>query len=119
MPCRSMEYLQVWAYHYRNLIQPAQWKATGLECDKMSRQAVAFHMDHIIGEIKKHLGDLLVPVLPMFILIVMKLAILTWTPKMREEFLARRGYDLTPYLPIFAGRMSRQQKGFAKIQKRF
>src|SRR5664279_2619641 len=31
------------------LIQPAQWKATGLECDKMSEEAVTFHIDHIRG----------------------------------------------------------------------
>ena len=26
----------------------------------------------------------------------------SWTPKMREEFKARRGYDLTPFLPTWA-----------------
>ena len=34
------------------LIQPAQWKAIGLECDKMSSEAVTFHISHVIGEIK-------------------------------------------------------------------
>ena len=38
--------------------QPAQWQATGLECDKLNREAVAFHMDHVIREIRSHLGDL-------------------------------------------------------------
>jgi hypothetical protein len=28
-----------------------------------------------------------------------------WTPKMREEFGARRGYDLVPFLPAFSGRI--------------
>jgi hypothetical protein len=28
-----------------------------------------------------------------------------WTPALREEFRARRGYDLLPYLPVFAGRL--------------
>lgn len=37
------------------LIQPAQPQAIGLECDKMSEEAVNFHLDHIIGEVKKHL----------------------------------------------------------------
>ena len=26
----------------------------------------------------------------------------SWTPRMREEFRTRRGYDLTPFLPKFA-----------------
>jgi len=29
----------------------------------------------------------------------------TWTPEFRAEFLARRGYDLLPYLPVLAGRI--------------
>jgi hypothetical protein len=28
-----------------------------------------------------------------------------WTPTLREEFLKRRGYDLTPWLPVLAGRI--------------
>jgi len=40
-------------------IQPAQWKATGLECNKMSEEAVRFHMNHVIGEIRKYLCDLI------------------------------------------------------------
>ncbi|MFM8982086.1 MAG: glycosyl hydrolase, partial [Spartobacteria bacterium] len=40
------------------LTQPNQWEAMGLECDKMSGEAVAFHLRHVIGELKKHLGPL-------------------------------------------------------------
>ena len=28
-----------------------------------------------------------------------------WTPRFAQEFRARRGYDLTPYLPVFGGRI--------------
>ncbi len=28
-----------------------------------------------------------------------------WTAKMRDEFQSRRGYDMTPYLPVFTGRV--------------
>jgi hypothetical protein len=28
----------------------------------------------------------------------------TWTPAFREEFRKRRGYDMTPWLPVLAGR---------------
>ncbi len=30
---------------------------------------------------------------------------LTWTPALRDEFRARRGYDMLPYLPVLAGKI--------------
>ncbi len=87
------------------LIQPAQWKATGLECDKMSQQAVDFHIDHVIGEIQKHLGDLIGAGFTHVHFDSYEAGNPTWTPKMKEEFIKRRGYDCTPYLPSFAGRI--------------
>ena len=87
------------------LMQPAQWKATGLECDKMSLEAVTFHMDHVIGEIQKHLGDLIGDGFTSVHFDSYEAGYPTWTPKMKEQFAARRGYDITPYLPTFAGRI--------------
>lgn len=80
------------------LIQPAIWKSTGLECDKMNPEAVAFHMDHVIADIKKHLGDLVGHGLNFLWFDSYEAGTPSWTPKMREEFKARRGYDLTPFL---------------------
>ncbi|SHM90739.1 glycosyl hydrolase [Mucilaginibacter sp. OK098] len=85
-------------------VQPAQWQATGLECDKMSREAVEFHMDHVIGEIKSHLGDLVGKTIDHVYFDSYEENDATWTPKMREQFSSRRGYDLLPYLAVFAGR---------------
>lgn len=101
---------------------PAQWKINGLECDKMNPEAVAFHADHVIREIKKHLGDLpgnglkflhfdsyeagpehWTPEWPY------------WTPMMPAEFSKRKGYDLTPFLPVLANRTiegEKESKGF-------
>ncbi len=86
------------------LVFPAQWQSTGLECDKMSREAVEFHIGYVISEIQKHLGDLAGKVFTHVHFDSYEAGIPTWTPKMREEFLKRRGYDLTPYLVTFAGR---------------
>ena len=86
------------------LIQPAIWKATGLECDKMNPEAVAFHMDHVIAEIRKHLGDLVGHGLNYLWFDSYEAGTPSWTPKMREEFKTRRGYDLTPFLPTWAHR---------------
>jgi len=85
------------------LIQPAAWKATGLECDKMNPEAVSFHMDHIISEIKDHLGDLIGTGFTHVHFDSYEAGTPSWTPKMPDEFLKRRGYDITPYLPILAG----------------
>lgn len=41
------------------MIQLAQWAAPGLECDKRDRDAVAFHGQHRIDELKRNLGDLI------------------------------------------------------------
>ncbi len=86
------------------LIQPAQWRATGFEADKMSPAAVTFHMEHVIGEIQRHLGDLIGTGFTHLHFDSYEAGTPTWTPQMRAEFLARRGYDLMPFLPILAKR---------------
>ncbi len=101
------------------LIQPAQWKATGFECDKMSQEAVDFHMDHVIGEIQKHLGDLIGTGFTHVHFDSYEAGTPTWTPKMREEFSKRRGYDLAPYLLTFAGREVGGKENTAKFKNDF
>jgi len=102
-----------------SLIFPAQWQATGLECDKMSREAVEFHMDHIIGEIKKHLGDLVGTGFTHVHFDSYEAGIPGWTPKMPEEFNSRRGYDIRLWLPIFAGRKVGTTKDSLKFRNDF
>lgn len=86
------------------IIQPAQWEATGLECDKMSQEAVEFHIKHVTTEIQKHVGDLIGTGFTHVHFDSYEAGKPTWTPKMREEFKTRRGYELTPYLLTFAKR---------------
>jgi hypothetical protein len=101
------------------LIQPAQWKATGLECDKMSIEAVNFHMDHVINEIKSHLGDLIGTGFSHVHFDSYEAGLPTWTPKMREDFKSRQGYDMTSYLPIFAGRIINSKQDSTKFKTDF
>ncbi|MEO7768426.1 MAG: glycosyl hydrolase, partial [Ferruginibacter sp.] len=100
-------------------MQPAQWQTTPLECDKMSEAAVSFHMDHIIGEIQKHLGDLIGTGFTHVHFDSYEAGTAKWTPKMREEFLTRRGYDLITYLPMFAGRKIGDKKDSVKFASDF
>jgi hypothetical protein len=85
--------------------QPNQWEAMGLECDKMSEEAVAFHLQHVIGQLKKHLGPLVGTGLQHILLDSYEAGKPYWTPLMPQEFAQRRGYDLKPFLPIFAQRV--------------
>lgn len=86
------------------MIQPAQWDAMGLECDKLSAEAVTFHFQHVLSEIRQHLGDLAGKTLTTLYCDSYEAGDPTWTPRMREEFQARRGYDVIPWLPTLAGR---------------
>lgn len=101
------------------MIQPAQWEAMGLECDKMSREAVAFHFQHVLSEMKKHLGDQLGKGLTTLYCDSYEAGTPTWTPKMREEFKSRRGYELTPWLPVLAGRVVGSDKETAAFKNDF
>ena len=85
-------------------IQPADWGSFGLECDKMNPEAVEFHLDHVIAEWKKHLGDDLRSAgLQHILLDSYEAGRPTWTPHLREEFKSRRGYDCLDFLPILGG----------------
>ncbi|MBN8460806.1 MAG: hypothetical protein J0M04_23495 [Verrucomicrobia bacterium] len=86
-------------------IQPSQWAAMGHECDKMNPEAVEFHMKHVIGKLREHLGDLIgCPGLTNLHFDSYEAGEPSWTPRMREEFKARRGYDPLAWLPVLAGR---------------
>ena len=85
-------------------IQPTDWDSFGLECDKMNPEAVSFHLDHVIAEWKRHLGpDLKAAGLTHVLLDSYEAGEPSWTPAMREEFKARRGYDCLDFLPILGG----------------
>jgi hypothetical protein len=100
-------------------IFPAQWQATGFECDKMNPEAVAFHIDHVIDGIKRHLGDLIGTGFTYVHFDSYEAGMPTWTPLMPQEFEHRRGYDLTPFLPIFAGRRIGTADDSLKFRKDF
>ncbi|HEX8461460.1 MAG TPA: glycosyl hydrolase, partial [Segetibacter sp.] len=101
------------------LIQPAQWEATGFEVDKISPEAMLFHMSHVVGEIKKHLGDLIGTGFTHVHFDSYEAGFPTWTPKMREEFLSRRKYDLLTYLPSFAKRIIISKDETSKFNRDF
>ncbi len=75
----------------------------GLAMDHLSREAAGRHFEEIA---KKMLEDKRAvngknPVY--FYLDSWEVRIANWTPDFREEFQRRKGYDMTPYLPVLAG----------------
>lgn len=99
--------------------QPAQWQATGLECDKMSREAVEFHMNHVVTEIRQHLGNLIGTGFTHVHFDSHEAGVPSWTPRMREEFATRRGYELKPFLATFAKRTIGSVEQTKKFQTDF
>jgi len=86
---------------------PAPESGRGLECDKFSKDAAAAMYNGLIGKLVAEnkavsgQGKVLVSTH----IDSWEVGSQNWTPKMREEFQARRGYDLWKFLPAFTGRV--------------
>ncbi|MDR1816862.1 MAG: hypothetical protein LBR07_01470, partial [Puniceicoccales bacterium] len=87
------------------LVGPAPTTGAGLECDKLSVKAAESAFN---GQIAKLAADNRALAGAGKTLVSTHIdswenGSQTWTPLMREEFLARRRYDLLPFLPVIAG----------------
>lgn len=77
----------------------------GLECDKMSKEAAEAHFTGMMGRVIEKAGPLVGKSLVATHIDSWECGSQNWTPKFREEFQRRRGYDLIPYLPTITGRI--------------
>lgn len=84
---------------------PAPEEGRGLECDKMSREAVKAFFDAALGPILADIGPLAGRTLRSVLIDSYEVGCQNWTPRFGEEFRQRRGYDLLPYLPVMTGRV--------------
>ena len=76
----------------------------GLECDKFNPVAVKLQFDNWYGQALKHGGpEIAKKVLSVFHVDSWECGSQNWSPVFKAQFLKRRGYDLTPYLPIMTG----------------
>lgn len=101
------------------LLQPCQWEAIGLECDKMDPEAVEFHLDHIIKAAREHLGDFVGNGFNFYHFDSYEAGTPDWTRRMPAEFRSRRGYDLTPFLPTLANRVIDNEAEVEKFRQDF
>jgi hypothetical protein len=83
---------------------PAPDAGRGLECDKLSREALDAHWNDGIAPLLKKLGPLAGKSVNDCLIDSYEVGCNNWTPKFREEFLRRRGYDPIPFLPALTGR---------------
>lgn len=84
---------------------PAPATGRGLESDKLSKEATEAHFAGLMGKIIADSPALAGKVLVATHIDSWETGSQNWTPRMREEFTRRRGYDPLPFLPILAGRV--------------
>lgn len=85
---------------------PASPEATGLEVDKLNRQAVKAYFDNYLDQYKDATGGLMGKRGLQFVITdSWEAGAQNWTGEMMAEFNRRRGYDMRPWLPALAGRI--------------
>jgi hypothetical protein len=82
---------------------PAPAGGEGLECDKLSKEALDAHWAGMMGKLIEKFGPLAGKSFTKVEVDSWEVGSQNWTPKFREEFLRRRGYDMTPFLPVLGG----------------
>lgn len=88
--------------------RPAPLPGVGFECSKMDTTALNHHLDHFVGRLMAAVGHK-----PhdrpagwnMLHIDSWEMGTQNWTDHFKEIFKARRGYDLTPYLPTLSGQI--------------
>ena len=76
----------------------------GLECDKFSRAAVGKQIDNWFGKVYRTIDpEVAKRVLKILYVDSWECGSQNWSDTFAAEFKARRGYDLMPYLPLYAG----------------
>jgi len=74
-----------------------------LECDKLSAEAVKLHLDNVLKPLVEHLGPLVGKSFKHILMDSYEAGDCNWTQTFREDFIASRGYDPLPHLPVIAG----------------
>lgn len=83
---------------------PASPEATGLEVDKLNAEYVKAYFTNYLDQYKNATGGLMgAKGLQYMITDSWEAGTQNWTDKMISEFLNRRGYDLTPWIPVLTG----------------
>jgi hypothetical protein len=85
---------------------PASPEATGLEVDKLDRDAVRTYLDRYLTQYQSASGGLLgARGVGFMVTDSWEAGTQNWTPALFDEFRRRRGYDLHAWLPVLTGQV--------------
>jgi alpha-L-rhamnosidase len=93
--------------------------AYGPMIDHFSAEATEAHLLHFINLLQPQIGDLQKSALKYLYTDSYEVRGEMWTPKLREEFQRRKGYDLLPYLPVLEGLTVRDRATTERFQHDF
>ncbi len=82
---------------------PSPASGRGLECDKLSKEGIEAQFAGMMGKLIADVGPGAGRTLVTTHIDSWENGSQNWTPRMREEFQKRRGYDLMPLLPVLSG----------------
>ncbi|TCS88999.1 alpha-L-rhamnosidase-like protein [Anseongella ginsenosidimutans] len=88
------------------ITRPAPYPGLGFEADKFDTVALNAHLDAYIGTLFRHIGKFDTASaggLKRLHMDSWEMGAQNWTPRFREEFIKRRGYDPQPFYPVYAG----------------
>ncbi len=95
---------------------PAPEAGRGLECDKLSREAIELHWEKGVAPVLADIGpDLVGKSLNNALIDSYEMGSQNWTPKLRRAFIAQHRYDPLPWMPVVTGRVI----GSAEQSERF
>ncbi len=86
--------------------RPAPLPGLGFEADKMDTTAMNAHLAQFTGKLLQKIGvpdKNLEGGLKMLHMDSWEMGAQNWSPKLREEFIKRRGYDPLKYYPVYSG----------------
>lgn len=87
------------------MTRPSPAAAVGLECDRLAKAGIDAHYNAFLKPIFEGTGTAAGTALSHVHVDSWEAGGQNWTAKFPDEFRARRGYDLRPWLPVLTGRM--------------
>ena len=84
---------------------PATPEGEGPECDKLDKRGIRAHFDHVMKRMVDLAGPAAGKTFHTFFVDSWEAGGQNWTGNMPAEFKRRRGYDITPFLPVLTGRV--------------
>lgn len=95
---------------------PASPEATGLEVDKLDKEAVRKYINTYLDMYKDATGGLMgAKGLQYMVLDSYEAGHMTWTKDFPNEFQKRRGYDIIPWMPVLTGRVVKNMESSEKF----